>query len=89
MIQFFVKPPRGGFILEVADIDWAAPHRRRHIADSHDLSPAEEDAELKIRLFFAWFDLWIGAYWDRKKKILYVCPVPTVVLSFDFGRIHS
>ena len=38
---------------------------------------------MKIRLFFAWFDFWIGFYWDTKKKILYFCPLPTIVLSFQ------
>lgn len=28
------------------------------------------------RLFFAWYDVWIGAYWDQKNRLLYLCPVP-------------
>lgn len=31
--------------------------------------------------FFRWYDLWIGAYWDREAKVLYVCPLPTVGLK--------
>jgi|JI9StandDraft_1071089.scaffolds.fasta_scaffold365936_2 hypothetical protein len=31
---------------------------------------------LFVRLFFAWYDLWIGAYWDRERRMLYLCPVP-------------
>lgn len=38
---------------------------------------------MKVRFFFAWFDLWVGAYYDRKKRVLYVCPLPCVVLSFS------
>jgi hypothetical protein len=29
-----------------------------------------------VSAFFRWYDLWIGAYWDREAKVLYVCPVP-------------
>ncbi len=29
-----------------------------------------------VRPFFRWYDLWIGAYWDRENRVLYVCPVP-------------
>ena len=35
----------------------------------------------KIRAKFAWYDLWIGAYWDRKERVLYVCPVPMILIA--------
>jgi len=41
---------------------------------------------MKCRVFFAWFDLWVGAYWDKKKRILYVCPLPMVVLAFSMAE---
>ena len=44
---------------------------------------------MKFRLFFAWFDLWIGAYYDRKKKILYICPFPCIVLSIQRSEIYK
>lgn len=31
---------------------------------------------MKIKPFFLWRDMWIGAYWDNQKRILYICPVP-------------
>lgn len=31
---------------------------------------------LTVEGFFRWYDLWIGAYLDRERKTLYVCPVP-------------
>lgn len=33
---------------------------------------------LKVRLLFAWYDMWIGAYIDRKNRRLYVLPLPTL-----------
>jgi hypothetical protein len=35
---------------------------------------------MKIRIFFAWYDFWIGLYWDRKDYSLYVCLIPTIVI---------
>jgi hypothetical protein len=37
---------------------------------------------MRFKLFLAWYDFWIGAYYDRKKKILYINPIPCVVFSF-------
>jgi hypothetical protein len=35
---------------------------------------------MTLEVKFAWYDLWIGAFWDRKTKTLYVCPLPTLLL---------
>ena len=37
---------------------------------------------LKFKAFFAWYDFWVGLYYDKKRKILYINPLPTIVLSF-------
>jgi hypothetical protein len=39
----------------------------------------------KAKVFFAWYDLWVGAFWDRKKRALYICPLPCVVLMLQFS----
>jgi len=38
----------------------------------------------RIRPIFAWYDLWIGAYWDRQKRRLYLM-VFMVGLVLDWG----
>ncbi len=38
---------------------------------------------MKFRAFFAWFDFWIGAYYDVGHRTLYVCPFPMCVLRFE------
>jgi hypothetical protein len=37
-----------------------------------------------IRCGLYWYDLWIGAYWDRRKRVLYVCPLPMFCVELWF-----
>jgi hypothetical protein len=39
---------------------------------------------MKIR--FRWYDLWIGGYVDRPNQHIYVCPLPCVVISWQYGH---
>lgn len=41
---------------------------------------------MKVRFLFAWYDLWVGAYWDRANRRLYVLPVPCMGFVLDFGK---
>lgn len=40
---------------------------------------------MKLRLFFAWYDIWVGAYWSQEKRTLYICAFPMICLSVQFG----
>ncbi len=31
---------------------------------------------IKFKPIFAWYDLWVGAFYDRAKRRLYVFPIP-------------
>ncbi len=41
---------------------------------------------MKIKFIFAWYDFYVGWYWNIKKKWLYIFPIPMfgVVLKFDW-----
>lgn len=43
---------------------------------------------MKIDLFFRWYDLWIGFYWDRKDRALYFCPIPCCGIKIDFDYFY-
>jgi len=42
---------------------------------------------VKIRPIFAWYDLWIGAFWDQAKRKLYVFPIPCFGLVITFRAL--
>ena len=41
---------------------------------------------MHVELLFAWYDLWIGAYWDRKNKALYLLPLPCLGIVVRFSQ---
>jgi hypothetical protein len=40
---------------------------------------------MKVRPIFAWYDLWIGAFWDAGKRRLYILPLPCIGIVIEFG----
>lgn len=40
---------------------------------------------MKVELLFAWYDLWVGLYWDRKSRTLYALPIPMFGLKISFA----
>ena len=39
---------------------------------------------MKVKLIFAWYDFWIGLFYDQKKKRLYVFPIPMIGIIIQF-----
>lgn len=44
---------------------------------------------LRIQFLFAWYDLWIGFFWDSKKKWLYVLPLPMCGIIVKFPHVYK
>lgn len=38
-----------------------------------------------VKFFFAWYDFWVGLFWDQKKRRLYICPLPCCVVQIDWN----
>lgn len=41
----------------------------------------------KIVPIVAWYDMWVGAFWDAKKRWLYILPIPCVGIIVKFKEI--
>ncbi len=42
----------------------------------------------EFRFIFAWYDFWVGLFWDAKKRRLYVFPVPMLGFYVQLARRH-
>ena len=43
-----------------------------------------ELAGFRIRPIFAWYDFWIGFYWDQRGRKLYFLPLPCIGVVIEF-----
>lgn len=41
---------------------------------------------MNVRLIYAWYDLWVGLYWDRANRRLYILPVPCFGIVVEFAK---
>jgi hypothetical protein len=43
-----------------------------------------------FQFILAWYDIWVGVYYDVGHRTIYVCPLPIVVLRFQInGKINQ
>ena len=42
--------------------------------------------KMNIKLYFKWFDIWVGFYYDRHEKALYFQPLPLIGLKFQKSK---
>jgi hypothetical protein len=41
---------------------------------------------MRVRPIFAWYDFWVGLYYDRVKHRLYVLPLPMIGFIVEFDK---
>lgn len=41
---------------------------------------------MTIKPMFAWYDFWVGAFYDREKRALYVFPVPMLGVKISLPK---
>lgn len=41
---------------------------------------------MKVKPVVAWYDMWVGAFWDADKRRLYILPVPCLGVCIEFPR---
>jgi hypothetical protein len=43
----------------------------------------------RLKLVFAWYDLRVGLYYDKKKKWLYILLLPTIGMAIVLNPFHN
>jgi hypothetical protein len=41
---------------------------------------------MRTKIQFLWYDGWVGFFWDRRKRRLYIGILPTIILSIQFKK---
>lgn len=44
---------------------------------------------MTFKVFFAWYDFWVGIFYDRQKRALYICPLPMLVIRIGFADART
>jgi hypothetical protein len=44
---------------------------------------------MTVKPIFAWYDLWVGVFWDSNKRRLYVLPIPCCGVVIQFALESS
>lgn len=60
--------------------------------EPEETDPAQNDAvptAMKIRPVFAWYDCWIGLFFDTAKRKLYIFPVPMFGVVIELPALEN
>lgn len=44
---------------------------------------------MTVRFSFAWYDLWVGVYIDRKNRRIYACPLPCLLVTVYLPEVPN
>jgi hypothetical protein len=73
-------PPRGTLrkllYLRLVQNSQGRPRRPAH---------HREREAVSVKPMFAWYDFWVGIFWDRQKRRLYIFPLPMLGVCVEFG----
>jgi len=61
----------------------------REPAKPGSLHPAGCAARWSVKPLFAWYDCWVGIFWDSRKRKLYILPIPCVGVVIEFPMRHN
>lgn len=43
--------------------------------------------QFRVCWIFAWYDFWVGFYWDRQHRVLYFFPIPMIGFQLIFPSL--
>ena len=47
---------------------------------------SSQHSGMSVRPIFAWYDFWVGLFWDQNKRVLYVFPIPMFGFKISFRK---
>lgn len=63
--------------------------RRKAQREAHSLQRPCCAAAWSVKPIFAWYDCWVGIFWDSRKRKLYILPLPCVGVVIELPKRHN
>lgn len=73
LTKWFKEEGTRGGLIEIISVDWKTGKM------------TSREPRWILRPIFAWYDLWVGLFIDRKERKVYFFPIPCVGVVFYWG----
>jgi hypothetical protein len=66
---------------QIGSVYRAGINEREMLDEQHALA---QRRRIAIKLLLAWYDIWVGVFWDRQRRKVYILPLPCIGIVVEY-----